>query len=104
MSSNEEKRNYARQYIRELVEIEDQMEIYKEEKRALRDSYRDQGYMTTHEIAATVRAWRLVVQANRGKLDLDDLFEQVEMFTDATRGPAATMSMPTHTDTGEPTA
>mgnify|MGYP001200696352 FL=1 len=101
MASHEEKRNYAREYIRQLVEIEDEMEVYKEQKRALRDSFRDQGYLTTHEIAATVRAWRLVVQANRGKLDLDDLFEQVEMFSGATRGPEATMSLPNVLDTGE---
>lgn len=85
MATQEEKRNFAKQYIKSLTAIEDEMEVYKEAKRELRNEYRDQGWLTTHEIAATVRAWRLVVQANKGKLDLDELFEQVEMFAASTR-------------------
>jgi len=44
--------------------------------------------LTTHELAATVRAYRLVCQANKGKLDLDELFENIEMFSNLTRGSA----------------
>jgi hypothetical protein len=55
----EEKQNYAKQYIRSLKAIEDEMEVYKEQKRDLRDEYREQGWLTTHELAATVRAYRL---------------------------------------------
>jgi len=84
-STLEEKRNFAKLYIESLVKIEEEMEVYKEHKRDLRDEYRSNGWMTTHEIAATVRAWRIVVAANKGNLDLDDLFEQVEMFAGATR-------------------
>lgn len=84
-TSLEEKRNFAKLYIESLVKIEEEMEVYKEHKRDLRDEYRSNGWMTTHEIAATVRAWRIVVAANKGNLDLDDLLEQVEMFAGATR-------------------
>jgi predicted RNA-binding protein len=82
----EEKQNYAKQYIRSLKAIEDEMEVYKEQKRDLRDEYREQGWLTTHELAATVRAYRIVCQANKGKLDLDELFENIEMFSGLTRG------------------
>ena len=40
----EEKQNYAKQYIRSLKAIEDEMEVYKEQKRDLRDEYREQGW------------------------------------------------------------
>jgi|TARA_R100000030_G_C3191064_1_gene108409 hypothetical protein len=83
--SLEEKQNYAKQYISSLKAIEDEMEIYKEQKRDLRDEYREQGWLTTHEMAATVRAYRLVVAANKGKLDLDELWDNIEMFTKETR-------------------
>ena len=85
--SLEEKQNYAKQYISSLKAIEDEMEIYKEQKRDLRDEYREQGWLTTHEMAATVRAYRLVVAANKGKLDLDELWDNIEMFTKETRSP-----------------
>ena len=100
----DEKRKFSREYIKQLVEIEDNMEIYKEQKRELRNHYREEGWLTTHEIAATVRAWCLVVAANKGNLDLDDLFEQVEMFTSTTRGPEATMSTTGNSKPGEPSA
>jgi hypothetical protein len=83
--SQEEKQNFAKQYIRSLKIIEDEMEIYKEQKRELRDEYREQGWLTTHEMAATVRAYRLVTAANKGKLDLDELWENIEMFSKETR-------------------
>lgn len=86
MKTLEEKQNFAVQYIRSLKAIEDEMEVYKEQKRDLRDEYRENGWMTTHEIAAVVRAYRLVQQANKGKLDLDELLENVEFFTNLTRG------------------
>ena len=85
--SHEEKQNFAKQYIRSLKAIEDEMEVYKDQKHDLRDEYREQGWLTTHELAATVRAYRLVTQANKGKLDLDELWENIEMFTKETRGP-----------------
>jgi hypothetical protein len=83
--SQEEKQNFAKQYIHSLKIIEDEMEIYKEQKRDLRDEYREQGWLTTHEMAATVRAYRLVTAANKGKLDLDELWENIEMFSKETR-------------------
>lgn len=104
MSSYEEKRNFSRSYIRQLVEIENNMEVYKEQKRDLRNHFREEGWLTTHEIAATVRAWRIVVAANKGHVDLDDLFEQVEMFSEATRGPDPIMSTTENSNTGEPAA
>ena len=80
MKTLEEKRNFAKQYISSLKAIEDEMEVYKEHKRDLRNEFREEGWLTTHEIAATVRAYRLVVQANKGSLDLDELWDNIEMF------------------------
>jgi len=50
--SHEEKQNFAKQYIRSLKAIEDEMEVYKDQK-----------------------------------LDLDELWENIEMFTKETREP-----------------
>jgi|TARA_R110002126_G_scaffold138790_1_gene283361 uncharacterized protein YacL (UPF0231 family) len=86
MVNNEQtKRAYAKQYINSLQSIEEEMEVYKEQKRELRDEYRESGWLTTHEIAATVRAYRIVVQANKGQFDLDEFFENIKMFANESR-------------------
>ena len=40
----EEKKRYVKQYIRSLREIEDAMEPFKEQKRELREEYREMGW------------------------------------------------------------
>jgi hypothetical protein len=77
----DEKRKKAREYIGKLRVIEGEMEIYKEDKRVLRNEFRDNGWLSTHEIQSVVRAYRLVQKANDGKLDLEDLWQNIELFS-----------------------
>ena len=69
-TSTEEKKRYVLEYIRSLVAIEEAMEPYKEQKRELRTEYREQGWLSTDEIRAAVKAYRLF----KGKVDIDDVF------------------------------
>ena len=66
----EEKQNYAKEYIKSLKTIEEEMEVYKEQKRDLRNDYRENNWLTTHEIQAVVRAY---------------LFDNIELFSSFTR-------------------
>ena len=81
----EEKQNYAKEYIKSLKTIEEEMEVYKEQKRDLRNDYRENNWLTTHEIQAVVRAYRIVQQVNKGKIDLEELFDNIELFSSFTR-------------------
>ena len=42
------------EYIRSMKTIEDAMEPYKEQKRELREEYKEQGWLTKDEISGTV--------------------------------------------------
>ena len=42
---SEEKQEYIKQYIRSLGAIEDAMEPYKEQKRELRQEFKDNGWL-----------------------------------------------------------
>jgi predicted transcriptional regulator len=48
------------EYIRELQEIEDQMEPLKEMKRDLKAQFKEAGWLTGDEISMTVRAYRMM--------------------------------------------
>lgn len=47
-------------YVRELAEIEDQMEPLKEMKRQLKADYKEAGWLTGDEISMTVKAYRMM--------------------------------------------
>jgi len=68
---SEEKQEYIKQYIRSLGAIEEAMEPYKEQKRALRQEFKDNGWLDTDEIRAAVKAYRLI----KGNVDIDQLLE-----------------------------
>ena len=53
---SEEKQEYIKQYIRSLGAIEDAMEPYKEQKRELRQEFKDNGWLDADEIRAAVKA------------------------------------------------
>ena len=57
LSSKEEK---MIQYVRELAEIEDQMEPFKELKRQLKADYKEAEWLTGDEISMTVKAYRMM--------------------------------------------
>ena len=73
----EEKQEYIKQYIRSLGAIEEAMEPYKEKKRALRQEFKDNGWLDTDEIRAAVKAYRLI----KGNVDIDQLLESYNTIT-----------------------
>ena len=74
---SEEKKEYIKQYIRSLGAIEDAMEPYKEQKRELRQEFKDNGWLDADEIRAAVKAYRLL----KGNVDIDQLLESYNTLT-----------------------
>ena len=70
-TTNEQKKQYIREYIRSLKAIEDCLEPYQEQKRELRSEFRNNGWLNTDEIRAAVKAYRLY----RGKVNIDEVVE-----------------------------
>ena len=75
MSDN--KKEFVKQYIRSLGSIEEAMEPYKEQKRALRQEFKDNGWLDTDEIRAAVKAYRLF----KGNIDIDKVLESYNTIT-----------------------
>ena len=73
-NTNDEKRQYVKEYIRSLAAIEECIEPYQEQKRELRTEFRENGWLDTDEIRAAVKAYRLFKQ----KYDIDEV---VDNFT-----------------------
>ena len=48
------------EYVRELAQIEDQMEPLKEMKRQLKADFKEAGWLTGDEISMTVKAYRMM--------------------------------------------
>jgi len=74
---SEEKQEYIKQYIRSLGAIEDAMEPYKEQKRELRQEFKDNGWLDADEIRAAVKAYRLL----KGNIDIYQLLESYNTLT-----------------------
>jgi hypothetical protein len=73
----EEKQRYVKEYIRSLNAIEEAMEPYKEQKRELRSEFRENRWLTTDEIRAAVKAYRLF----KGKVNIDEVVENYNLLT-----------------------
>ena len=73
----EEKKRYVKEYIRSLDAIEECMEPYKEQKRDLRKEFRENGWLSTDEIRAAVKAYRLY----KGKYNIDEVVDNFKMLT-----------------------
>ena len=69
--TNEQKKQYVKEYIRSLKAIEDCIEPYQEQKRELRSEFRSNGWLNTDEIRAAVKAYRLF----KGKVNIDEVIE-----------------------------
>ncbi len=77
MSTTEQQRKqYVKEYIRSLAAIEEAMEPYKEQKRELRSEFRQNGWLNTDEIRAAVKAYRLF----KGKVNIDEVVENFNML------------------------
>ncbi len=72
----DEKKRYILEYIRSLNTIEEAMEPYKEQKRELRSEFREQGWLSTDEIRAAVRAFRML----KGKIDIDEVYDSYKLL------------------------
>ena len=70
-TTNDQKKQYVKEYIRSLKAIEDCIEPYQEQKRELRSEFRNNGWLNTDEIRAAVKAYRLF----RGKVNIDEVVE-----------------------------
>ena len=60
-----------------MVAIEEAMEPYKEQKRDLRAEFRENGWLSTDEIRAAVKAYRLF----KDNVNIDEVVENFEMFS-----------------------
>jgi len=67
----EEKENRITDYIKSLASIEDSMEPYKEQKRALKGNYVENGWLSKDEISMAVKAYRMV----KGDIDVEQLMD-----------------------------
>ena len=77
-TTNEQKKQYVKEYIRSLAAIEECIEPYQEQKRELRTEFRENGWLNTDEIRAAVKAYRLFKQ----KYNIDEVVENFEMISD----------------------
>ena len=76
-TTNEERKRYVKEYIRSLVAIEEAMEPYKEQKRDLRSEFKENNWLSTDEISAAVKAYRLF----KGKVNIDEVVENFNMIS-----------------------
>ncbi len=76
-TSNNQKQQYVKEYIRSLAAIEDCIEPYQEQKRELRAEFRNNGWLSTDEIRAAVKAYRLF----KGKVNIDEVYDNFKLFS-----------------------
>ena len=81
-TTNEQKQQYVKEYIRSLKAIEDCIEPYQEQKRELRAEFRNNGWLDTDEIRAAVKAYRLF----KGKVNIDEVVENFGIISEGTDG------------------
>ena len=79
-TTNQQKQQYVKEYIRSLAAIEDCIEPYQEQKRELRSEFRNNGWLNTDEIRAAVKAYRLF----KGKVNIDEVVENFETISGGT--------------------
>jgi hypothetical protein len=77
-TSNEQKQQYVKEYIRSLKAIEDCIEPYQEQKRELRSEFRNNGWLNTDEIRAAVKAYRLF----KHKVNIDEVVENFDIISE----------------------
>ena len=76
-TTQDEKKQYVKEYIRSLAAIEECIEPYQEQKRELRTEFRENNWLNTDEIRAAVKAYRLFKQ----KYNIDEVVENFEMIS-----------------------
>jgi hypothetical protein len=76
-TTEQQRKQYVKEYIRSLAAIEEAMEPYQEQKRELRSEFRQNGWLNTDEIRAAVKAYRLF----KGKVNIDEVVENFNMLS-----------------------
>jgi len=76
-TSNDQKQQYVKEYIRSLAAIEECIEPFQEQKRELRSEFRQNGWLNTDEIRAAVKAYRLF----KGKVNIDEVVENFNLLS-----------------------
>ena len=76
-TTNQQKQQYVKEYIRSLAAIEECIEPYQEQKRELRSEFRSNGWLNTDEIRAAVKAYRLF----KGKVNIDEVVENFNLLS-----------------------
>ena len=71
------KENRITDYVKSLAAIEEAMEPYKEQKRALKTNYVENGWLEKEEISVAVRAYRLM----KSDVDIEQLIDFYERVT-----------------------
>ena len=77
-TTNDQKQQYVKEYIRSLKAIEDCIEPYQEQKRELRSEFRNNGWLNTDEIRAAVKAYRLF----KHKVNIDEVVENFDIISE----------------------
>ena len=81
-TDEEVKARYITEYIRSMKELEEAMEPYKEQKRELRQEYKENGWLSKEEISMAVTAYRLL----KDETDLEQLMDFYETLRIAKEG------------------
>ena len=76
------KENYITNYIKALVEVEEQMEPFKEHKRELKKNYIENERLSSEEISLAVKAYRLM----KDEVDIEQLIDFYEHVSKTIKG------------------
>jgi hypothetical protein len=64
-------------YIKSLSALEEEMEPYKEQKRALKQNYIENGWLSKEEISSAVKAFRLM----KSEVDLEQMKDFFDLYS-----------------------
>ena len=73
----QEKEKRITDYIKSLATIEEAMEPYKDQKRALKANYVENNWLSKEEISMAVKAYRMV----KGDVDIEQLMDFYDHFS-----------------------
>ena len=83
MSSEFTKEEHIERYVKSLYTIEEAMEPLKEQKRALKGNYVENGWLSKEEISMAVKAYRLL----KGEVDMEQLMDFYSTVRTQMKGP-----------------
>ena len=83
MSSEFSKEEHIERYVKSLYTIEEAMEPLKEQKRALKGNYVENGWLSKEEISMAVKAYRLL----KGEVDMEQLMDFYSTVRTQMKGP-----------------